>query len=183
MDTGKVERDWLKAQVFALHEDTIEKYHAIGQSAINGTQGAFARGRCVEAKSIARAIDNVCHEREVELRYAAEVQPPVGFVPETIAARIRQLRSERSLSLQQLADRSNLSKAHIWELEKGKACNPTIRAAVTIAAALGVSLDYLCGLSTTQPALHPEALRIACEVDALLRAPAPGHEDHGTRGM
>lgn len=42
-----------------------------------------------------------------------------------------------------------------------------------IARALGVSLDYLAGLSAAQPDLHPEALRIACEVDALLRGRAP----------
>ena len=52
---------------------------------------------------------------------------------------------------------------------QGKSANPTIATTVGIARALGVSLDYLAGLSAAQPDLHPEALRIACEVDALLR--------------
>lgn len=101
-------------------------------------------------------------------------------VGQTIGIRLKALRAERKLSLQTLADRCGLTKSHIWEMEQGRAINPTISTAVAVASALGVSLDYLCGLSTTQPALHPEALRIACEVDALLRAsalpPAPGGE-------
>lgn len=50
------EREWLKKQVFALHEDTIEKYHAIGMRDLEGKEGAYARGRCAEAMRIAVAI-------------------------------------------------------------------------------------------------------------------------------
>jgi hypothetical protein len=32
-----------------------------------------------------------------------------------------------------------------------------------------VSIDYLIGVGTETPDLHPEALRIACEIDVLLR--------------
>jgi hypothetical protein len=46
----------LRREVYALHEDTIEKHHDIGQHDLEGKQGAFARGRCIEAKSIARAL-------------------------------------------------------------------------------------------------------------------------------
>ena len=93
----------------------------------------------------------------------------------TIALRMRELRQERGWSLQTLADRAGLSKAHVFNLEAGRGTrNPTIATAVAIATALGVSLDSLAGLTTAQPCLHPEALRIACELDALLRArPAP----------
>lgn len=90
-------------------------------------------------------------------------------VSETIALRIKTLRAARQLSLQELADRAGCTKSHIWELEQGRSKNPTIGLAVSVANALGVSLDYLTGLSSTQPNLHPEALRIACEIDALLR--------------
>ncbi len=91
-------------------------------------------------------------------------------IASTISRRVHALRKERQISLQTLADRAGLSKSHIWDIEKGNSSNPTIETAVAIASALGVSLDYLCGLSTTQPALHPEALRIACEIDALIKA-------------
>lgn len=52
-DRGR--RDMAK-EVFALHEDTIERYHAIAERDTEGKQGAFARGRITEAKSIAKAI-------------------------------------------------------------------------------------------------------------------------------
>ncbi|QRE77364.1 helix-turn-helix domain-containing protein [Methylobacterium aquaticum] len=99
----------------------------------------------------------------------------------TIARRMRELREERGLSLHGLAERAGLTKSHVWDLERGGSRNPTIATAVAIATALGVSLDNLAGLTTAQPTLHPEALRIACEVDALLRArpaqPVQGGED------
>lgn len=93
-------------------------------------------------------------------------------IAETIAARMRELREARGLSLQALADRAGIAKSHAWEIEQGRSRNPTIGTAVGIARALGVSLDYLAGLSNAKPDLHPEALRIACEIDALLRRPA-----------
>lgn len=46
----------LLREVYALHEETVEKYHGIAQSDLEGKEGAFARGRCAEAKSIARAL-------------------------------------------------------------------------------------------------------------------------------
>lgn len=87
----------------------------------------------------------------------------------TIARRTREMREDRGWSQQTLADRAALSKAHIWNLETGRTVSPGLGTIVAIATALGVSLDCLAGLTTAQPCLHPEALRIACEVDALLR--------------
>lgn len=43
-------------EVFALHEDTVDRYHAIAERDTEGKQGAYSRGRIVEAKSIAKAI-------------------------------------------------------------------------------------------------------------------------------
>jgi transcriptional regulator with XRE-family HTH domain len=90
-------------------------------------------------------------------------------VARTIAKRCVLLREQRGLSLQAVAERADLSKSHIWELEQGRARNPTVDTAVRLARAFGVSLDYMTGLSDDAPTLHPEALRIACEIDVLLR--------------
>jgi transcriptional regulator with XRE-family HTH domain len=91
-----------------------------------------------------------------------------------ISSRIADVMIERrnilNISLQEVADRAGLTKSHIWDLEAGHARNPTLRAMIGISKALGVSLDYLTGLSNTVPDIHPEAMRIALEVDALLRA-------------
>lgn len=98
-------------------------------------------------------------------------------IAQTMAARMRELRASRGLTLQQVADRANAGKSHIWELENGRSKNPSIEMAVSLARAFGVSLDYLTGLSAATPSLHPEALRIATEIDALLApkcSPRPG---------
>ena len=44
----------------------------------------------------------------------------------TLAQRITLLRSNRDQSLQQVADAVGVSKAHIWELEKGRTDNPSM---------------------------------------------------------
>lgn len=100
-----------------------------------------------------------------------------------IGARAKVLRQKLKLSLQEVADRCGRTKSWLWEIEQGKARNPTIASAVSLSRALGVSLDYLTGLSTTMPDLHPEALRIACELDALLRGipSSPAAERGATR--
>jgi transcriptional regulator with XRE-family HTH domain len=90
-------------------------------------------------------------------------------VAASIAARCAALREQHDLSLQEVADRAGLSKSHVWELEQGRSKNPTVDTAVRLARAFGVSLDYMTGLSRDAPTLHPEALRIACEIDVLLR--------------
>jgi len=86
-----------------------------------------------------------------------------------IAATTRNLRNERGLSLDVLATRAGITKSHLWELEQGRSKNPTIATCVALARALGISLEYLTGLDSSTPALHPDAMRIACEIDALLR--------------
>jgi transcriptional regulator with XRE-family HTH domain len=88
-----------------------------------------------------------------------------------IGERAKELRKLRGLSLQAVCDRAGMTKSWLWDIEQGRQKNPTINSAVALSRALGVSLDYLIGISTTMPDLHPEALRIATEVDALLRSP------------
>jgi hypothetical protein len=41
-----------------------------------------------------------------------------------------------------------------------------------LARAYGVSLEHIVGISTGEPPLHPDALRIAADVDRLLRKAA-----------
>lgn len=94
----------------------------------------------------------------------------MSMIKENLSMRIKELRRQRGLSLQALADKSGCTKTHIWDIERGRSGNPTIELAVSIASALGVSLEYLTGLSSTLPAWHPEALRIAGEIDAALSA-------------
>ena len=91
-------------------------------------------------------------------------------IGETISCNLVALRAARGMTLQQVADRAGISKSHLFALEKSeKNVSPTIDMALALAKALGVSFGELTGVSVDAPTLHPEALRIATEIDALLR--------------
>jgi len=58
----------------------------------------------------------------------------------TFGEKIKQLRTAKGESLQSVADAAGISKAHIWELERGRAKNPTVSTVKTLAAYFGA--DY-----------------------------------------
>lgn len=87
----------------------------------------------------------------------------------TMSKRVRSLRAERGWSLDEVAAAAGMSKSYVWEIEKGRNSNPTIETTVKLARAFGVSVDYITGLETRKPTLHPEAMRMACEIDAIIR--------------
>lgn len=81
------------------------------------------------------------------------------------------IRKARRLTLQQVADSAGLAKSYVWEIESGNNTNPSITSLVKLCGALGCSLDGLVGRNEyMEPRLRPEAMKIAVEVDALLRA-------------
>ncbi|HEX5699055.1 MAG TPA: helix-turn-helix transcriptional regulator, partial [Rubrobacter sp.] len=59
--------------------------------------------------------------------------------------RVRELRRRRSLTLEELAERSGVSRAMISKLERGEK-NPTLVVAAKVAEGLGVSLSRLLGM-------------------------------------
>jgi transcriptional regulator with XRE-family HTH domain len=72
--------------------------------------------------------------------------------PATLADRIATLRSKRGVSLQGLAVEVGVTKTHIWDLEKGRADNPTLRTLVGLCQSLNCTLEFLAGLSTWRSA-------------------------------
>ena len=60
-----------------------------------------------------------------------------------LAERLTALRLQRNASLQAVADAVGVSKAHIWELEKGRADNPTMALLKRLAAFYNVTVAYL----------------------------------------
>ncbi len=62
-----------------------------------------------------------------------------------LGARITKLRLKKGESLQQVADAVGVSKAHIWDLEKGNAQNPSMALVTRLADHFGVSLASLVG--------------------------------------
>lgn len=59
--------------------------------------------------------------------------------------RIKELRTEKKMTLDQLADTTGSSKSYIWELENKNPPRPSAEKLSGIAKALGVTLDYLLG--------------------------------------
>ena len=60
-----------------------------------------------------------------------------------LGARINRLRLGRNESLQQVADAVGVSKAHIWQLEKGRTDNPAMDLVTRLADHFGVSVSFL----------------------------------------
>jgi len=81
---------------------------------------------------------------------------------------IASLRAGRGYSLQDLANHTGLSKTHIFDIERGASTNPSLSTIEILASALNVSPAYLVGWSSDLPPLHPEALKIAFQVSALI---------------
>ena len=67
----------------------------------------------------------------------------------TFGTRIKALRTEKKLTLEQLAKLSGSSRSYIWELENKDPPRPSAEKLSDIAAALGVTADYLIGSDST----------------------------------
>jgi transcriptional regulator with XRE-family HTH domain len=63
----------------------------------------------------------------------------------SLGLRLAKLRRRKSQSLQDVADAVEVSKAHVWELEKGRAANPSMALVTRLADHFGVSVAYLVG--------------------------------------
>lgn len=60
-----------------------------------------------------------------------------------IGDRIKELRSRKGQSLQQVADAIGASKAHIWELESNRSKNPSLELLRKLAEHFSTSIAYL----------------------------------------
>lgn len=71
--------------------------------------------------------------------------------------RIKDRRSEKGFTLQQLADRAECTKGYIWELENKNPPRPSAEKLAAIAAALDTTVDVLIGTPiNTEEDLSPE---------------------------
>lgn len=60
-----------------------------------------------------------------------------------LGKKIKDLRTEKGYTLEELADKSDSSKSYIWELENRNPPRPSGDKLAKIAKALGVTTDYL----------------------------------------
>lgn len=63
--------------------------------------------------------------------------------PNPLGDRIRALRKERGLTLDQLADQTGSSKSYIWELENKNPPRPSADKLLKIADQLGTTIEFL----------------------------------------
>ena len=90
-----------------------------------------------------------------------------------LAERMTRLRLGKGESLQDVATAVGVSKAHIWELEKGRSANPSMGLVTRLAEHFGVSVAYLIGEDPAAPDADVELARMfrqAQELDATDRA-------------
>ena len=87
-----------------------------------------------------------------------------------LGARVKDLRKEAGLTLDELAGRSGVSRAMISKLERGEK-NPTLVIAARLAEGLGVSLSRLAGVEERR-----EVVLVPRERRMVLRDPETGFE-------
>ena len=63
-------------------------------------------------------------------------------------------------SLQEVADAAGTSKSHVWELESGRAVNPTISMLLSLCGALSMSLNDILGCDVSQPSMTEQELEL-----------------------
>lgn len=79
----------------------------------------------------------------------------------SLAERIRKLREEKGLSLEELASRAKISKTYLWELEKDTdgSKKPSADVLLRIATALSTTLADLMSLATVR--IQDEAVQLS----------------------
>lgn len=79
---------------------------------------------------------------------------------ERLGERIHRLRIERDQSLQDVATATDTTKAHVWQIEKGRAKNPSMALVRRIADHFGVSLGYLVDEDANAPGADDDLKRM-----------------------
>ena len=85
----------------------------------------------------------------------------------SLAMRLQNLRTAKQQSLQTVADAIGASKAHIWELEKGTAKNPSIELVRKLADYFEVSISRLVGESPDEDGDDEQLLVIYRQLKSL----------------
>src|SRR4051812_21714336 len=89
---------------------------------------------------------------------------------ERLGVRMKDLRRERGLTLEELAEYSGVSRAMISKVERGEK-NPTLVVAAKVAEGLGVTLSELLGVEERR-----EVVVVPRERRMIMRDPETGFE-------
>ena len=109
-----------------------------------------------------------------------------------MGAQLKSLREKSGESLQQVADKVGVSKAHVWELEKERSANPSFELVRKLAEHFGVAVEVLTGQAAEPTAEDVELHRmhrelkdlserdrraVASMIEALKRTPGGGEPE------
>lgn len=84
-----------------------------------------------------------------------------------LGRRITELRLKKNESLQDVATAVDVSKAHIWELEKGRTNNPAMDLVTRLADHFGVSVAMLVGEDSRAKDADPQLQRMFRQAQKL----------------
>lgn len=84
-----------------------------------------------------------------------------------LGRRITELRLKKKESLQDVATAVDVSKAHIWELEKGRTDNPSMALVTRLADHFGVSVAMLVGEDAKAKDADPQLQRMFRQAQKL----------------
>ena len=90
---------------------------------------------------------------------------PNNTEPTTVGERIRFLRNQRKLTLEQLAEKAGISKSFLWEVEQGSGISGD--RLLRVANVLSASLDYLLRGDPAPADFKPASVEIPAEVHEL----------------
>jgi transcriptional regulator with XRE-family HTH domain len=85
----------------------------------------------------------------------------------SFATRLHDLRVANRLSLQQVADKVGISKAHVWNLEKGLTDNPSMELVVKLADLFRVRVADLVGENPDAADEDPEVVAMFRDLKRL----------------
>lgn len=94
---------------------------------------------------------------------SASIREDIGALPVGVlelGAEIKAARTDARLSLEDVAQRSGFTKSHVWELEQGRARNPTVSMIAGLSEALGVPFQRLAQAALISSKTQAERKRL-----------------------
>ena len=83
------------------------------------------------------------------------------------AQKLHELRIANRLSLQQVGDKVGISKAHVWNLEKGQTDNPSMELVIKLAELFRVPVAELVGENPEGASEDPEVVAMFRDLKKL----------------
>jgi transcriptional regulator with XRE-family HTH domain len=108
---------------------------------------------------------------------AAAMREEIGALPDnilTLGEEVKAARAYSRMSLQEVADAAGFTKSHVWEVEAGRARNPTVGLISGLSKALGVPFLRLAQAALNTAETPPPADAAAQPRTEPDPSPSPG---------